>query len=318
MNQQKGKIMNKICTSIKQKALVLKNKFSIAKEKALNLIITKKDFFHALKFYDENPLEFEKILKDYNDKSFNPQNEIIMIDKNKPLIEMKDVYKKYKIGFKKERIVLDDVNFKINKGDFVALIGPNGAGKTTLVEMIVGFKKPTKGTIIYNYKYENFPTETMGVSFQKNNFLSSLTAWDYIIFTLRMYKATISIEELIIFVNLFGLKDQVKQKAVKLSGGQQQRLNAMLSLFHYPNIIFLDELCNNLDSNIKINIIKFVKEYIEKNKITGIIVSHDSYEIEQLASRIVGIKSGHIFLDLSKEEALEKYKTIHELLEKNI
>jgi ABC-2 type transport system ATP-binding protein len=87
----------------------------------------------------------------------------------------------------------------------------------------------------------------------------------------------------------------------KLSGGQQQRLNAMLSLFHNPEIVLFDELCNNLDISIKKKIIDFIKHYFKIKNITAIIISHDVYEIKNMANRIVVIKDKKIANDLTVE-----------------
>jgi ABC-type multidrug transport system ATPase subunit len=75
----------------------------------------------------------------------------------------------------KTNVVFENISFKINQNEVVSLLGSNGAGKSTLMDIIVGFKQATSGTVTYGIKFDRTPTEKIGVSFQKNIFLDSLT-----------------------------------------------------------------------------------------------------------------------------------------------
>jgi ABC-2 type transport system ATP-binding protein len=111
-------------------------------------------------------------------------------------------------------------------------------------------------------------------------------------------------DDLVIFCYAFGIEKFIKMRVSKLSGGQQQRLNAMLSLFHNPEIVLFDELCNNLDVSIKQKIISFIKNYFRIKNITAIIISHDVYEIKNVANRIIVIKDKKIANDVKVKTLL--------------
>jgi ABC-2 type transport system ATP-binding protein len=148
--------------------------------------------------------------------------------------------------------------------------------------------------------------------------LSSLSVWDYISFTHRLYKSRTSLEDLIIFCYAFGIEKFCRMRVSKLSGGQQQRLNAMLSLFHNPEIVLLDELCNNLDMSIKKKIIDFIKNYFRIKNITAIIISHDIYEIKHIANRIVVLKDRKIANDLTIKQLMHRNGGIDRLIAESI
>jgi ABC-2 type transport system ATP-binding protein len=230
------------------------------------------------------------------------------------LIKLENIGKKFSNGEGGTQVLFNDVNVVVKRGDVISLIGANGAGKSTLLDIVVGYQKPSSGAVSYSFKYDYSPTEKMGVSYQKNNLLSSLTVWDYIIFSHRLYKSRTSLRDLVVFVYAFGIEKFCKMKVQKLSGGQQQRLNAMLSLFHDPEIILLDELCNNLDMTIKTKIVKFIKQYITVKNITGIIISHDLFEIGNLSNRVLVIKNQRIKIDETTKNAIKKYKGLDKLV----
>ncbi len=304
-------------TKIQQWAIKSKE----ALTKALNLILykirsvdfSKSDLKRKIIYFKTNKQEIEKELNKYIDSNSNVR---IKSNLEEPLIILKNINKTF-ITAKKKNVIFNDVNFDLYQKDFVAIIGPNGAGKTTLVELICGFSIPTEGKIIYNYHYDHSISEEMGVSFQVNNFIDTYTVWDYILLTIRTYKTKISIDELSVLLIMFGLEDKTKHKAASLSGGQQQRLNALLSLIHKPKILFLDEISNNLDINIRHKILEFLKKYIEKNNITGMIVSHDANEIYTLASKVIVLGEGKIRKVIDFKDKKPSIQEIKEMLEKN-
>ena len=117
-------------------------------------------------------------------------------------------------------------------------------------------------------------------------------------------------------LHLLGLGKHIKVKAVRLSGGQQQRLNLLLALISNPKIIFLDELSRDLDHRTKNKIIDFIKQYINIRNIVAIFVSHDGYEINTLAKRIVILKGGKITHSKTYQSTIKQYGNIYKLLER--
>ncbi|GHU31171.1 hypothetical protein FACS1894166_02140 [Bacilli bacterium] len=137
-------------------------------------------------------------------------------------------------------------------------------------------------------------------------------------FVHKLYKSSTTMDDLVIFVYAFGIEKFCRMKVNKLSGGQQQRLNAMLSLFHNPEILLLDELCNNLDLNIKQQIIAFIKTYIKLKNITAIIISHDVYEISHMSNRVIVIKDRRIFFDDTIKNIQKGKKTLDTIVAESI
>ena len=289
----------------------------MSKQKNKPFKIKKKEFIKLLKQSLKDPEWLNNNIDSFFEQLENTK--VAENKKGKDLIVLENISKKFH-NFKTNEVLMlfDDLNLKIKQNDIIALVGANGAGKSTLVDIIVGYQQPTIGKVIYNFNYKNAPSEKMGIAYQKNAFLFSLTVWDYISFTHGLYRSNITLEQLLVFIYSFGIEKVIESKVSSLSGGQQQRLNAMLSLFHNPQFIFFDELCNNLDVIIKEKIINFIKRYIKTRKITGVLISHDAIEVESLANRIVILKDHTVFLDAKLKDAVKQFSGIHQLLEKGI
>lgn len=262
-----------------------------------------------LKFKKEKNLHNDILVQEL--EPIEPFIEKTTSRKNK-LIEIKDIH----ISFGKKK-VLDGISFNINKNEDIALIGSNGAGKSTLIEMIMRLNKPSLGTIKYFLKNDDV-NSSLGIQFQNINFPSSLTVKDIINFVIKLYKIKISDEELLSLIDNFKIKAFYNSKGAKLSGGQKQRVNVMLSLIHKPEVVFLDEFSAGLDFLIKNQLENFLKDYFKKYGITLILISHDIYEIEKFAKRIIVLERGKIILDISKTKAIELFGSIENLLLKYI
>lgn len=233
------------------------------------------------------------------------------VDK-KCLIELNSIYK----DFGKNK-VLNDLSFSIYEGEHLCLIGSNGAGKTVTVEMIAGLIQPTSGSINYNFDSIDL-NKQIGIQFQAIDFPAHLTPFDVINFNIDLYKLKISKEELDELIENFKIKKFINRKCSKLSGGQKQRLNVLLSLLNKPKIVFLDEFSTGLDFLIKSQIEEYIKTYTEKHNITIVVISHDVDEINFFAKRIVGIHQGHVVLDASKNEVINQFGSIRNMMKEYI
>lgn len=236
-------------------------------------------------------------------------------DKNqsfKSLIEVKDIFKNFG-----KNDVLKGLNFSIYEGEHLCLIGSNGAGKTVTVEMIAGLIHPNKGEILYHFETTDL-NKQIGIQFQAIDFPAHLTPIDVINFNIDLYKLNIEQNEVEELIENFKIKKFINRKCSKLSGGQKQRLNVLLSLLNKPKIVFLDEFSTGLDFLIKSQIEEFISSYAKKNNITIVVVSHDVDEISFFAKRILGIHQGKVVLDASKEEVIEKFGSIRNMMKEYI
>lgn len=226
-----------------------------------------------------------------------------MDNKRKPVIQVKDLYKIYRVGENKVR-ALNGVDFTIYKGEFCSIVGASGSGKSTLLNMLAGLEAPTKGEVIIagehmEKKNENqlvkFRREHIGFIFQSFNLLPTLNAIENVALPLtfqgmdkktRLAKA----EELI---KLVGLTKYRTHKPTQMSGGQQQRVGVARALVVKPEIIFADEPTGNLDSNTSREVMGLMKKVVREQNQTLVMVTHDNY-LAGFADRVFHIKDGKI------------------------
>ncbi len=218
------------------------------------------------------------------------------------LIELKNVYKIYKMG-NSEVYALNNVNFKVNKGEFILFLGPSGSGKSTLMHIVGCLDKPTKGKVILkgkeiskysSNKLAEIRNKTIGFVFQTFNLIRTLNILENV--TLPLIFQNIPLDERTKrakkYIELVGLKGKENHKPTELSGGEQQRVAIARALVTNPEIILADEPTGNLDSKTGKKIMNNLKEINEKGK-TVIVVTHD-ISLTSYADRVVHIRDGKI------------------------
>lgn len=218
------------------------------------------------------------------------------------LIELKGITKTYKLG---DEVLnaLDNVNFSVSAGDFVAIVGPSGSGKSTLANIIGGLDRPTSGSVVVDNndlsrvndgKLSSYRNQHIGFVFQSFNLQGTQTALENVMLPLvfaRM-KPKERKARALECLKAVGLEDRVKHRPSQLSGGQRQRVAIARALAVKPNIIIADEPTGNLDSARGAEIMKLLKALNEQG-ITLIIITHDT-NIARLASRTVQIHDGKL------------------------
>ena len=221
--------------------------------------------------------------------------------KKEPVIQVKDLYKIYRLGEEKVR-ALNGVDFVINRGEFCSIVGTSGSGKSTLLNMLAGLEKPTKGEIVIagehmETKKENqlvaFRREHIGFIFQSYNLLPTLSAVENVALPLTFQGVnrkmrTKRANELL---NLVGLATHKKHKPTQMSGGQQQRVGMARALVVEPEIIFADEPTGKLDSQSGCEVMGLLKNIWRSMEKTLVIITHDK-QIAQMAERQFMIVDG--------------------------
>jgi len=216
--------------------------------------------------------------------------------------------------------VIKDINFKVRKGDFIAVIGPNGAGKTTLLETINGLLGYTNGKgfvfgkEITKNKYEirkemgyliqNFEIDPLTPFLCKEVVMSGRTGK---IGTFR-FSSKQDWDKIWYSLGLVGMIDFANRPIGKLSGGEFQKILIARILAQQPQILLLDEPLSNLDHTSKIQVETLLNRIHEKFGVTIILVSHDLKFIPSNCNRIVVMNKGKIVLDGNKEEILKSDK----------
>lgn len=195
--------------------------------------------------------------------------------------------------------VIQNLNVKINDGDFVCIVGSNGAGKSTLIKEILGLLKPISGSIELNNIKKNF----IGYMPQETKVDSNFPASVYEIIlsgTLNKVglKPTYSkalknlADDNLKLLDIYSLKDKCFNE---LSGGQRQRVLLARSLCSTSKILILDEPSNNLDYNSKKNLYKILQYLNKEKKMTIIMVTHDLDHNNLIGNKILSLQKGNYF-----------------------
>jgi len=198
---------------------------------------------------------------------------------------------------KREIWALDNVSFKVNKGEIFGLLGPNGAGKTTTIRLIAGLLKPTTGEIFING--QNIKKEShkirkfLGFLTENHGSYENLTVLDNLRFFGSFYDIdhlNLRIDEILREMGLFERKNM---KVGKLSKGQKQRLAIARAILHDPKIIFFDEPTSNLDPSASVKVRNMIRNLKGKQR-TLFINSHNLEEVQKLCDRVAILDLGKI------------------------
>ena len=202
-------------------------------------------------------------------------------------------------------IILDNVSFKIKKGDFLGIIGPNGAGKTTLFKCMLGLNKNFSGTIrIFNKdvkKEYNKIYKKIGYIPQSSNFDSQFPATVKEIIELGTIGKKLSKDKFKEIIEFTGIAEYLDKRIGNLSGGQQQRVMITKALINEPEILILDEPGTTIDANILKLFYKLLIKLNKEKKITIIWSSHDLDAVNLLSNKVACIYKTLLFHGRSKE-----------------
>lgn len=221
------------------------------------------------------------------------------------ILKVENLTKVYKEGTSKV-MALDNVSFKVNKGEFVCIVGASGSGKSTLLHLIGGVDRPTSGKIyidgrdIYELdddKLAIFRRRQVGLIYQFYNLIPILNVEENISLPLLLDNRKVNQEYLDELIKLLGLEKRKKHLPNELSGGQQQRVSIGRALITNPSIVLADEPTGNLDSKASDEIVKLLRESNKEYKQTIIMITHNM-EIAKCADRIIKIEDGRIVKEI--------------------
>ena len=210
------------------------------------------------------------------------------------IIEFKNIQK----GFG-DKVVLDDISFYVNKGEFLTLLGPSGCGKTTLLRLLAGFGNTDSGEILINGEnITNVPPHERPVNtvFQRYALFPHLDVYENIAFGLKLQKVpTDEIDKKVRRVlKMVSMTDYEDRDVESLSGGQQQRVAIARAIVNQPKVLLLDEPLAALDLKMRKDMQIELKEMHRKLGITFIYVTHDQEEALTLSDTIVVMNEGKI------------------------
>lgn len=216
------------------------------------------------------------------------------------MLQIKNVSKVYGEG--EARVVaLNDVSFKVDTGDFIAIMGPSGSGKSTLLNVIGGLDRLTKGEVILEGRRIDNLDENALVSirrgkiayvFQQYHLLPSLTALENVLLPLVFGEVKVETEKALDMLKRVGLGKRAAHKPSELSGGEQQRVAIARALLNQPMLVLADEPTGNMDQETGREILGLFEE-LNRDGHTLVMVTHNP-EIAKRAKEIVSLRDGQI------------------------
>lgn len=201
---------------------------------------------------------------------------------------------------------LDDINIKINQGEFVFIVGRSGSGKTTLMKLLLRELIPTTGTILVEgkdlvkMKRREIPKlrRKIGFIFQNFRLLKDLNVYENVAFAQRVIEVPAHQirRQVPSTLSMVGLSDKYKAYPKELSGGEQQRVAIARALVNRPPILIADEPTGNLDPENSVEIMKLLSE-INRQGTTVVVVTHNQEIVNMMRKRVITLKKGKIISD---------------------
>ncbi|MCB9397742.1 MAG: ABC transporter ATP-binding protein [Acidobacteria bacterium] len=218
------------------------------------------------------------------------------------ILEFHDVYKSYD-DLSGTKLVLNDIDLQVRKGEFITLLGPSGCGKSTMLRLILGSEKPSKGTVMIDGLPAEGPSRDRGIVYQKYSLFPHLTVLDNVIFGLDLEQFSQFSRYLqpakyrrerkkhqergAAMLERMGLGHALYKYPHQLSGGMRQRVAIAQAMIMEPKILLMDEPFGALDDNSRTDMQLFILEQWERTHMTVFFVTHDLVEALFLGSRLL-------------------------------
>ena len=221
------------------------------------------------------------------------------------MLEMIDVSKIYPGG----SVALQDINVRIEQGEFVFIVGPSGAGKSTFFKMLFREVLPSSGKVIVNGhdlvkmtdKEIPYFRRQLGIAFQDYRLLPDRTVYDNVAFAMQVIETPYrKIKRRVNDVlDLVGLRKRAHAYPTELSGGEQQRIAIARAIVNDPILLIADEPTGNLDPETSWEIMDIFRE-VNKSGTTIVMATHDREIVDEMEKRVIAIEHGHIVRDDAK------------------
>lgn len=232
------------------------------------------------------------------------------------MIDVKHLTKTFGTRFNQTK-VLDNLSFRVDKGEFVGIMGPSGAGKTTLMNILSSLSLPTMGSVYIDgqditrmteNELSDFRRKQIGFIFQDFNLLDTLTARDNILLPLAI--DSLSVAETDQRINkvseLLGMTHFLNRYPDELSIGQKQRVAAARAMVAQPQVIFADEPTGSLDSKSAAELLHYLSEVNLHQDTTILMVTHDPFTASY-CNRILFIKDGVFFSEVVRRGSRKEF-----------
>ena len=220
------------------------------------------------------------------------------------LIETREVSRVYQMGTN-QVTALDRVSMGADEGEFVAIQGTSGSGKSTLLNLLGGLDQPTSGEVVFDSqplgpftkkqmaRYRRF---SVGMIFQNFNLIPTMSAAENVRLALafggmRGVERRSRASELL---DRVGLSGRAEHRPAEMSGGEQQRVAIARALANRPRVLLADEPTGNLDSTRARELLALLREMVDKDRLTVLLVTHDHELASSYAHRIIMMRDGRV------------------------
>jgi len=220
------------------------------------------------------------------------------------LIETREASRVYQMGTN-QVTALDRVSMGADEGEFVAIQGTSGSGKSTLLNLLGGLDRPTSGDVVFDAqplgpftkkqmaRYRRF---SVGMIFQNFNLIPTMTADENVRLALafggmRGNERRNRASELL---DRVGLSGRTEHRPAEMSGGEQQRVAIARALANRPRVLLADEPTGNLDSTRARELLALLREMVDKDRLTVLLVTHDHELASSYAHRIIMMRDGKV------------------------
>ena len=233
------------------------------------------------------------------------QNDMDIETKEVPPIVLEGISKTYR----NDVLALNDINIRIEKGEFVFVVGASGSGKSTFIKLILKEIEPTAGKVFVNgrdllrLRRKQVPMlrRGIGVVFQDFRLLKDRTVFENVAFAQRIigtmkHEINKRVPEVLALV---GLSDKIHAYPKELSGGEQQRVALARALVNRPTLLLADEPTGNLDPKNSWEIMELL-EHINRNGTTVVVVTHNHEIVNMMKKRVITLHKGVLVSDEKK------------------
>ena len=220
------------------------------------------------------------------------------------LIETHEVTRVYQMGANLVT-ALDDVSVTLAEGEFVAIQGTSGSGKSTLLNLLGGLDRPTRGEVLFDSiplgpftkkQMARYRRESVGMIFQNFNLITTMTAAENVRLALAFggVRGTERRTRAGELLERVGLAGRTEHRPLELSGGEQQRVAIARALANRPRVLLADEPTGNLDSTRARELLALLREMVDREGLTVLLVTHDHELASSFADRIIMMKDGKV------------------------
>lgn len=221
------------------------------------------------------------------------------------MLQLVDICKDYKNGHR----ALNNINFNVERGEFVFIVGASGAGKSTLIKLLLKEENATSGRIILDnreithLKQKEIPylRRNMGVVFQDFRLLPNKTVYENVAFAMEIIEESPKNirRQVPMVLGMVGLSEKARNYPHQLSGGEQQRVSLARAIVNNPQLLICDEPTGNLDPNTSIGIMDLLNE-INYRGTTIIMATHAKDIVNEAQKRVITLENGCIISDQEK------------------